>query len=108
MMERNGNHMIKPRHSTVVVKLIEDATKKIGAIVVPTNGECYNEAEVIAVGPGTVAAEGGISETFDLKIGQRVFMKSKEKIRDGTVVGGVRTVTSGIEYREAMTFITFT
>lgn len=88
--------MITPRNSLVVLRLIEQAEKKIGQITVPTNKELFSEAEVVAVGPGTVSAEGGRSETFDLKVGQRVFVKSKDRFR-GQVGEEVRI--SGIEYR---------
>lgn len=70
--------MIRPRNTLVVVRLIEQATKTVGAIVVPTNNDQYCEAEILAVGPGNVAAGGGRSETFDLKAGQYVWVKARE------------------------------
>lgn len=71
--------MISPRNTLVVVKLVEVAERKVGAITVPSNNDCYCEAEVIAVGPGNVQAGGGRSETFDLYPGQRVWVKHKKK-----------------------------
>jgi len=75
--------VIQPRNTLVVLKLIEKAERKIGKISVPTNNDCYTEAEVIAVGPGTISAAGGQSETHDLKKGQRVWVKHKKKVSRG-------------------------
>jgi co-chaperonin GroES (HSP10) len=90
--------MIKPRNTLVVVKIIEQAERRIGNIVVPTNADLYCEAEVIAVGPGNVSADGGRSETFDLHPGQRVWVKNKEQ-RPGQ--GNVLRFDAGISYTEA-------
>lgn len=73
--------MIVPRNTLVVLRLIETTEKTVGAVVVPTAKDQYCEAEVMAVGPGTLSAAGGRSEIFDLKIGQRVFVKHKTKSR---------------------------
>jgi co-chaperonin GroES (HSP10) len=73
--------MLKPRNTFILVDLIEQAERRVGAITVPTNNDCYCEAEVIAVGPGNIAANGGRSETFDLKVGQRVFVKHKARMQ---------------------------
>lgn len=93
--------MIQPRNSLVVVKLIEQASRKVGAITVPTNNECYTEAEVIAVGPGSVSAEGGRAETFDLKPGQRVWVKHKKKLMNGA--GLSKFEDEGLPYRDGET-----
>jgi|GEM_PF-2849928 len=90
--------MIQPRNTLVVVKLITAAERKVGAITVPTNQECYTEAEVIAVGPGNVSAEGGRSETFDLMPGQRVWVKHKKKIRVGANASTFED--EGLPYRD--------
>jgi co-chaperonin GroES (HSP10) len=72
--------MIQPRNSLVVVKLIHKEEQKIGKLVLPDSFEkMYTEAEVIAVGPGSVSAQGGRSETFDLKPGQRVFIQYRRQ-----------------------------
>lgn len=90
--------MIKPRNSVVILKLIEQAERQHGSIVVPANKECYCEAEVMAVGPGSVMAGGARSETFDLLVGQRVWVKHKEK-RPGP--GGLPTLNDcGIPYQD--------
>lgn len=91
--------MLKPRNSLVIVKLLETGSKTVGNIIVRTDGELYGYAEVMAVGPGTVMSAGGQPETFDLKVGQRVFMKTKEQKRDPNAIGGVRTVVSGMEFQ---------
>ena len=94
--------MIQPRNSLVVVKLIEQAEKKVGAITVPTNADLYCEAEVIAVGPGNVSAAGGRSECFDLKPGQRVWVKYKEQKPMGG--GQVARFDAGIRYQDGDTY----
>lgn len=91
--------MIQPRNTLVVVKLIDKAERQVGKISVPTNRDCYTEAEVVAVGPGTVSAAGGQSETFDLMIGQRVFVKHKSKHTRGP--GDLGTLTDeGLPYQD--------
>lgn len=89
--------MIQPRNHLVVVKLIEQVQKTVGKLVIPTNGEKYCEAEIVAVGPGTIAAEGGRSETHDLKPGQRVLVRFKEIVAQQ--VGPPALEIAGIPYR---------
>jgi co-chaperonin GroES (HSP10) len=71
--------MIQPRNTLVLVRLHEQPARQVGKITVPTNADQFTEAEVIAVGPGNVSAQGGVSETFDLKIGQRVLVLYKDR-----------------------------
>lgn len=71
--------MFKPRNTLVVLKLIQKAETQVGKLVVPNGDGCYTEAEVVAVGPGTIEIEGQRPATFDLKPGQRVYVKHKEK-----------------------------
>lgn len=76
--------MLKVRNTLVALRLIVDhKEKKHGAIFVNTNTECFTEAEVVAVGPGNVSAAGGLSETADLRIGQRVLVEYKKKFNNG-------------------------
>lgn len=82
--------MIQPRNTLMVIELIPRAEKKQGAIIVTTNGDVYTEAFIVAVGPGNVAADGGRSETHDLRVGQRVFVKHKER---RPAPGGVVSLT---------------
>jgi co-chaperonin GroES (HSP10) len=89
--------MIQPRNTLVLVRLIEKATRQVGAITVPTNTEMYTEAEVLAVGPGTQMAEGGRTETFDLKPGQLVFVKHKERRNPNP---NYPASLAGIEYKQ--------
>ena len=70
--------MISPRNTLVVVRIIDEPTKKIGSIVVSTNAEMYAEADVLAVGPGNINAAGAREETHDLKVGQRVLVKHQD------------------------------
>lgn len=71
--------MFRPRNTLVSVVLCPKQEDQIGLITVPTAHNEYAEAEIVEVGPGTVSAEGGISETADLQPGQRVWVKSKGK-----------------------------
>lgn len=73
--------MIKIRNTLVVLDLIEKAESKISNIVIPTGNDMYSEAEVVAVGPGTSLSGGSTPETFDLKVGQRVLVKHKQRNR---------------------------
>lgn len=81
----------------MILKLVEKAERQHGKIVVPANKECYCEAEVMAIGPGSVMAGGARSETFDLAVGQRVWVKHKEK-RQGQ--GMVMLNDCGIPYQD--------
>lgn len=89
--------MIKPRNTMVVVRLIEKADYKVGKITVPSNNECYCEAEVVAVGPGNQMAAGARSETFDLTPGQRVWVKHKKRLSNGQLT---RLEDEGLPYRD--------
>jgi co-chaperonin GroES (HSP10) len=89
--------MIQPRNHLIVLKLIEQAEKRVGKLVIPTHSEKYAEAEIVAVGPGTISAEGGRSETHDLRPGQRVLVRHKEEVPQR--VGGTQLEIAGIPYR---------
>jgi co-chaperonin GroES (HSP10) len=67
--------MMKPRNTLVLVRLVKKEEEKIGQIVVKTDKDQFCEAEVIAVGPDTISADGGESGTRDLKAGQRVLVQ---------------------------------
>lgn len=77
--------MVKPRNTLVLVKLVPQATRMTGAIVQTTTHDEFAEADVIAVGPGNIAAAGGISDTVDLKPGQRVLLLAKQPGPGGTM-----------------------
>lgn len=66
---------IKPRNTLVLVRLVKLPEEKVGNIIVKTDMDQFSEAEIIAVGPDTVSAEGGQSGTRDLKPGQRVLVQ---------------------------------
>lgn len=85
--------MLKPRNNFVVLRLIERATKTHKTLIIPATKENYCEAEVIAVGPGVIAAEGGRADTYDLKVGQLVFLQHKKEVQRGVFV------YAGIPYR---------
>lgn len=71
--------MIQPRNSFVVVKLRLKPEERRGDIIIPTGQDEYAECEVVAVGPGSISAAGGRSETHDLQPGQRVLARHKRK-----------------------------
>lgn len=75
--------MIQPRNSLVVLRLLTKSNRKFGGITVPTNNDLFTEAEVVAVGPGNVSAAGGVSETFDLKPGQLVYVRHRTETPRG-------------------------
>jgi co-chaperonin GroES (HSP10) len=91
--------VIQPRNTLVVLKVIEKSERKVSKIIVPTYNDCYAEAEVVAVGPGSISAAGGQSETFDLKVGQRVLVKHKKKMQRGPGDLG-QLFDEGIPYRD--------
>lgn len=89
---------MKMRNSLVLVRVLEKKEEQVGAITVPQSAEgLFTEGEVLDVGPGSVSAEGGRSETFDLKPGQRVFLKARE-LRPGPDGRSGLTRLAGIEY----------
>lgn len=71
--------MLQPRNSFVLVKIVMKPEERRGQLIVPTGQDEYAEGEIVAVGPGMISAAGGVSETFDLKVGQRVLVKHKVK-----------------------------
>jgi len=73
--------MFQPRNSYVLLRLILDADRQVGRLVVPTKNQKYAQAEVIEVGRDPISAEGGESSTHDLKVGQRVLVAHKEVIK---------------------------
>lgn len=75
--------MIQPRNTLVVIRIIDQPSRQVGSITVPTNNELYTEADILAIGPGNVSANGGRSETFDLAVGQRVWLQHKQKTQRG-------------------------
>lgn len=83
----------------MILKLDDNTEKKIGAITVPANNDLYTEATVMAVGPGSVAAGGGVPDTFDLKVGQRVFVQHKEW-QPEPLTGKPTKKIIGVEYRD--------
>lgn len=85
--------MIQPRNTLLVVNLIEKKEQRVGTVIVPGADDLYCEAEVKAVGPGTISASGGVSETHDLDPGQRVMVKAYEKDRNGgRVLAGIKYI----------------
>lgn len=64
--------MLKPLGDRVIAKALEAEEKTAGGIVLPDSAkEKPQEAEIIAVGPGTQMDSGKISP-MDVKVGQKV------------------------------------
>lgn len=90
--------MFYPRNTLVLLRLFRKTEDHIGAIVVPTAQDKYTEAEVVAIGPGFVAAAGGLSETSDLRVGQRVYVQHKQSRGPGQLTdAGTRITQDGEE-----------
>lgn len=91
--------MIQVRNTLVLVRLYEKPEQQVGKITVPNLNELYTEAEVLGVGPGTQIAAGSISETHDLKVGQRVQVKHKNVDHRGTNfppnIAGIKFIQNG-------------
>jgi co-chaperonin GroES (HSP10) len=87
--------MLSPRNTLVILRLTTKAEEKIGGITISEGDSLYTEGEVMAVGPGTVQATGGISETFDLKVGQRVLVQHKQETPRGKREVAIRYVHNG-------------
>lgn len=91
--------MIEMRNSLVAVQMLERTQD--GPLVIPDVGSLFAEARIVAVGPGTVSAEGGRSETHDLQPGQRVLIKHKRQRHappHPPENEGVRYRYGGVEY----------
>lgn len=78
---------MKPRNTLVLVRVFLKPEEQVGQITVPTNQNEYAEGEVVAVGPGSLSAQGGRPETFDLQPGQRVLVKHKRRIQRPSSMG---------------------
>lgn len=80
---------IAPRNSLVLLRLHEKDEAKVGQIIVKSQNSEYCRATVVNVGPGTIQAEGGRSETFDLQPGQVVLVKRQTQMTgpDGSIRG---------------------
>lgn len=74
--------MIQPRNTLVLLRLHDTPARQVGNISVPTGSDQFTQAEVIAVGPGNVAAEGGRSDTYDLQPGQLVMVIHKDRTQN--------------------------
>jgi co-chaperonin GroES (HSP10) len=75
----------RPRNTLVLCALIEKTQRVIGSIVQTTKGDEFTQARILAVGPGNIAAEGGRSDTVDLKSGQIVTVLYKSFDRNGVL-----------------------
>jgi co-chaperonin GroES (HSP10) len=84
-----------PRNSFVLLRLKLPDEKIVGKIVTSAQQDAYAVGEVLAVGPGTIAASGGVSETHDLHNGDSVYVKARQQVP--SQVGGVRWEIAGVE-----------
>lgn len=78
---------LRPRMGLCLIRLIEQKETKTNAgIIVPNSeGAMWQEAELLAVGPGIPNEHGVPYGTDDLKVGMRVLVKS------GGQMGGMQT-----------------
>lgn len=92
---------IKPRNTLVLLRLVKNEEEKVGCLVVKTDKDQFCEAEVIAVGPDTVSAQGGERGTRDLKPGQRVLVQYQLVMRSPD---GIQTKTKpqGLQLKETI------
>lgn len=88
------------RNTHVLIRLIERTERTVGVIVIPTGKDQYTEAEIIGVGPGMVQAEGGVSETHDLAVGQVVYVKHKEQTGPAGPNGVSPLADRGVPYHD--------
>lgn len=84
--------MFQPRNTFVLLRLKLKPDEQVGKLIVPTGDKKYTEAEVVAVGPGVIDAEGGRSENHDLEVGQRVLVKHKRVLQRPGAAGGTQEV----------------
>lgn len=91
--------MIRIRNTLIVLDIIERQERKIGNITIPANNDLYAEGEVMAVGPGMSLTMNDRTETFDLKVGQRVLVKYKQQTRPN-----FPPELAGIKYQEGDKF----
>jgi len=87
----------RPRNSLVLCRLQLKSEEKVGLLTIPSGGDIYAQAEILAVGPDPVSAEGGTPGTFDLHPGQVVLVQHMQK-KPGPA-GGYRLVPDGIKFR---------
>jgi co-chaperonin GroES (HSP10) len=66
---------VVPRGDLVLVRLPKGGTKQVGRLTIPSLRDRFTLGTVVAVGPGSVAAEGGRSDTEDLTPGDTVFIE---------------------------------
>ena len=93
--------MLQPRNTMVQVRLKKKAEERLGNIIVPNLGECFCEAEVLAVGQDTLSIESGERATRDLRVGQRVLVKTHTAFISNGQVRDRKPV--GIELKETIT-----
>jgi len=93
--------MFQPRNTLVLVRLFKKDEEQVGLLTIPTDKEIYTEGEIVAVGPGIVSAQGGESETRDLRPGDRVLVQHQRKFTRPAPAGGqqVALQPQGIELR---------
>ena len=91
------------RNTLVAVRLDLPAERKVGSIVISTNSDEFAEGVVVSVGPGTIAAHGGRSETHDLHVGDRVLVKRQEVRQQGNAM---MKRSTGTEYKDGENDIT--
>lgn len=87
---------LQVRNTLVLVEIEDLKNTMIGQLLVPVEKKEYCVGRVISIGPGNVISTGGRSETDDLKVGDRVLVRSQIKVQ-GRVPGAVNYRSTGIE-----------
>jgi len=88
---------MQPRNTFVTVVEIKEAEKTTEAgIVLPSQtGQQYKLCKVVAVGPGCATMKDERSTTADLKSGQTVLVKLKQKMRVSADAYGLEPIGVG-------------
>lgn len=87
--------MLQPRNTLVLVDLIAEKEKRVGQFVIPTDDDLYGEAEILAIGPGTILGEGSDSMVQDLVVGQRVLVKTHSRQGPNKTLVGIKYIDNG-------------
>ena len=78
---------LRPLHNRLVVKRLAEETKTAGGIIIPdTSKEKPLEGEVIAVGSGTILADGTV-RPLDVKVGDKVMFAKWGSVTEIKVSG---------------------
>ena len=73
----------QPRNTLVLLRRVEEKEeKKVGRVIVVTQQDLFADFIVVAVGPGTKLTGGARSETHDVNVGDRVYVRYRDPGHD--------------------------